>query len=101
MGRPSFKSKEDKKNLIEDWQASGLSIRKWCQQVQIPQSRFHQWKNKLLPVKKTVPNAFVELPEEKVTDIQLEYKGVKIYLSKGFDENLLSECFQVIRRLPC
>ena len=96
-----FRKKEDWETLVTEWQSSGLSARQWCLKQKIPESTFHQWKNRLFPVKKSDQITFVELPEEKTTTIQLEYKGVKIHINKGFDENLLSACFQAIRRIPC
>jgi len=45
---PRFYSPEQWKEILEDWQKSGLSLKRYCEQRDIIHSAFSRWRNKLL-----------------------------------------------------
>ena len=89
------------KSLIEDWQSSGQSISRWCQNRNIPDSTFAYWKKKFSKESLPCPSLFIELPEEEPTALQLEYQGAKFLLRKHFDEDVLASCLKILRRVSC
>lgn len=91
--------KQEWKNAVEAWQASGLSIKKWCDERGMADSTFHYWKKVFLPPKVN-KSSFIELQEEsKLRKIEMEYAGIKIYVENGFDENLLVHCLKVLKKV--
>lgn len=90
--------RQEWKAVVEEWQVSGLSSRKWCQERKIHNSTFHYWKKLFSPVSKPSRSSFLELSEEKKSRIEMELGGVKIYAESGFDENLLVHCLKVLKK---
>ncbi|MES2200430.1 MAG: hypothetical protein V4489_09750 [Chlamydiota bacterium] len=88
------------KVLVEEWQLSGTSVRKWCREHKISNSAFHYWKARFLPVAKSRQSSFVELHEEKRSRIEMEFGGIKVYVEDDFDENLLVRCLRALKRTP-
>ena len=91
--------RQEWKVIVEEWQASGLSSRKWCQEHNIPNSTFHPWKKLFSPIFKPSRSSFLELPEEKKSRIEMELGGIKIYAENGFDENLLVHCLRALKKV--
>lgn len=90
--------RQEWKIAVEEWQASGLSIREWCQRQDIADSTFHYWKKLFSSVSKPSRPSFFELFEEKKSRIEMELGGIKIYAESGFDENLLVHCLKVLKK---
>ena len=90
--------KQEWKAIVEEWRASGLSSRKWCQEHKIPNSTFYHWKKLFSPISKPSRSSFFELTEERRSRIEMELGGVKIYAESNFDENLLLHCLKVLKK---
>ncbi len=102
MGKiTSQENRQSWKNRVEEWQASGLSLRAWCSEKGISASTFAYWRKLFSTKCDPSSSRFVELPQEKMEAFELECHGVKIKVGKDFDENLLFRCLQVMRSLPC
>lgn len=96
------KTRKEKQQLIENWQASGLTARKWCLQHHIPVSTFYGWRRNRISSKNLNEISFMELPEKgTAAEIRLEYKGVSILVPKNFNDKLLRACIQVIGGTLC
>jgi len=96
-----MRTKVERAQLVTDWKNSGLSVRQWCLNQNIPRTTFDQWRRDLQKKSPSKDVSFVELSEEKTTGITLECNNIKIHISKHFDEQLLCACFQAIRRISC
>jgi hypothetical protein len=87
------------------WQASGLSGRAWCCENQISYSTFSYWRQKINSnpqlTAKLGLEAFVELSDssEAPVGITLEYRGITLFLSKRFNEDLLKRCLKVLKEI--
>jgi hypothetical protein len=89
--------KQQWKDRILEQRSSGLSIPKWCRQNDVPIYNFRYWQDKLLPVS-IERSAFTEMiPKKDNQGICLECQGMKIYLSPGFDTQVLKKCLEVIK----
>ncbi len=94
------------KKIVLEWQASGKSIKSWCQENKIPITTLCGWKNRLKKsntdsVKATA--GFIELKEQIQSDpgIILEYEGIKIHLKEKFDKTVLKQCLDCLRGVSC
>jgi len=91
---------EDK---VKEWQASGKSVKAWCQEQKIPPTTFYGWRErsvegKCKTKKLSKKKHFIELKDEQQThSITLEFDGVKIHLSESFNALLLKRCLAVLR----
>lgn len=90
--------RQEWKVAVAEWQASGLTSRKWCQERNIPNSTFHHWKKLFSSIPKSGRCSFIELPEGKPSRIEMEFEGVKIYAEDDFDEALLIRCLKVLKK---
>lgn len=85
---------------VSTWKASGKSARQWCKERNIPQSTFNYWQDKFFP-KKLDPTAFVEIPSEQSTGIEIRCLGFEIHVGKEFDQTTLTRCLKAIRSCSC
>lgn len=99
MAKPlSEELKQQWRDRILEQRSSGLSIPKWCRQNDVPLYNFRYWQDKLLP-RFFERSTFTEVVSKKDNPgIFLEYQGVKIHLSPGFDPQVLRECLEVIKK---
>lgn len=86
---------------VNEWQASGLSIKKWCKERNISDSTFQYWKERVLSDKAPHRSRFIELPQEKASRIEMECAGVKVYIDDQFDEHTLVKCLQALKKVSC
>ena len=81
-----MKTIEEKKKLITDFKASGLSMTKWCKEQGIATSTMSKWIKKYAPQQQKAK--FIEIPKtikEKRYNkpIVIEYKDFKISISES------------------
>ena len=109
---PTRKSvRNEWKNRLEQYRSSGKPILAWCKDQGIPYQTFYYWHKRLDITKdsekplapKQEVNPFLEIldPINEQSGLIIEFKGVKIHLSKKFDPSTLTECLQVLRGIPC
>lgn len=102
---------ETLKNLwthrLEQWQSSGLPVKKWCREQGICKPTFYYWRHKLMPHPKiptsapptTTLSTFVELVDRcdsSISGVSIECRGMTIRLSRDFHQESLSSCLQVL-----
>jgi hypothetical protein len=88
------------KTLVDNWSSSGKSIRKWCLENSIPINTFRYWKDKFFS-QKLDQKAFLEIVEEKSTNIVIRCKNFEIHIDKNFDEEMLGRCLMSMRSSLC
>lgn len=96
------KTHEEKKKLINSWQASGLSMTQWCKNQDIPVSTFSGWKTQLEDPMHLKAQDFISINSDSGgAGIELQFEAISIKLSKNFDPDVLAKCLVVIKRLGC
>ena len=101
-GMENFKkpsNNEERAAFIEQWKASGVSVRQWCARWNISEAAFYYWKKALSPTYRTI--MFTEIAEKKQTDIRVECNGIAIRIKPGFDEDALVSFLKAVRRIGC
>jgi len=88
------------KEKINQQKISGKSISAWCRENKILYRSFFYWRSKIFS-KKIDHSNFIELKEEKKTNIILEYWGININLDKNFDSEILKKCLILLKEMPC
>lgn len=94
--------KEEWQKRIEQWQASGKSCRKWCQDYQIPYTTFLGWRHRLKRLENQ-GSSFIELknlPKQEVI-LTLECGGIRILLPHGCNDQLIKQCLSAMRSVLC
>jgi hypothetical protein len=94
------------KEIVLEWEASGKSIKAWCQENKIPITTFCGWKNRFKKFNTDsvkTKAGFIELKEQSQPDpgIILEYSGIKIHLKAKFDKTALKQCLDCLRGALC
>ena len=94
------------RDRVCEWEASGKSVRVWCQENKIPITTLYGWKNKLKKSSTNVvktKSAFIELKDQMQSDsgIILEYNGIKIHLRSKFDKVVFKQCLDCLRGALC
>lgn len=88
------------KERIQQQQADGLSIEKWCRQHQISPHTFHYWKDKLFP-KPLSRSSFAELHTKQNSSISLQASGLYVRLGADCAPALRKQIFALFAELPC
>jgi hypothetical protein len=110
MEEDSMKGDLEKQALwnkrIDECQASGLSIKKWCQENNIVYPTFQYWRAKILnsqtvgrqrpQITRKSFTELVERPRSNATGVEIVISKTTIRLQKGFDENVLKSCLCAI-----
>ena len=81
-----------------------VSISQWCREQEIRYKPFLYWKKQFgSPTKRPIDHsAFKELTDSlETTGLSIEYRGVRISLSKNFDAETLTRCLQACGGLSC
>ena len=86
---------------IQQQQASGLSIERWCLKAQIKTHTFHYWKDRLHPKVLLDRSCFTELSNAKSPGISIEYQGIRIHVDNQFDSITLQRCLAVLMGVKC
>ncbi len=78
----------------------GTSGPEWAKEQQIPYPTFCYWRSKLADL---TSKSFVELVDASGThqELQLEWQGITVRLSKDFNERALKRFLQVLQELQC
>lgn len=104
MAQPlSSAEKQEWQKRILKQQESGLSIKQWCCNHQIPVHAFYYWKKRLhfanTPLNRS---SFFELPQpKKENGITIEYCEFRVLLEKGFEPSILKQCLTILKELSC
>jgi hypothetical protein len=91
MTKSSLAEKEIWAERIQEQQASGLSIKKWCQSKKLWPHAFYYWKKALAPI------TFQEIADTSRCRVEITYQGVKIHL----ESSSLKQCLSVLKELTC
>ena len=103
MSKPySQEKKQEWIERIRNREESGLTIKEWCRQNQISSHCFYYWGSRLFPKKPLADrSSFTELCNAHESGLFIEYGGMRIYLDKYFDSELLKRCLFTLRELKC
>ena len=90
-------------SLIQDQQASGLSIRKWCDQNNIKQCTFFYWKKRLSEKpEKEICFAEISLAEVPAgsfeAPVHIRYRDFEVLVGKAATCLQLTEVLEALRR---
>ena len=95
------RAKEEWLELVEDWEASGMSGAAWCRERGVHYQCFLYWRRRSRDLAGTsqavIPaeGGFCEiLPSGRLT---LEVDGVLLHLERGFDGGLLREVVSTLK----
>ncbi len=114
MSRKQRESKRDQRQFwqmaIEIWQASGMSVSKFCQAEGLSANSFYIWRNKLAQAdtsgpgkqKKLSPSAFIEVTIPKNNPAALELvlsSGSTLRISSGADSATLNDVISVLQQV--
>lgn len=87
--------------IIEAWRASGKSATAWCRENNFNYTTFIGWSSRLRQSSKqaSINSPFIELQNSSPErcGITLEYEGISIKISPGFDQITLNQCLEVLR----
>ena len=79
---------------ITAWQQSGMNVAAWCRENSENYHRFLYWRKRLAS---PAPASFLELTLPAAIPISLECNGVLVYVSRGFDPELLADILFVLK----
>jgi len=91
MTKTSLADKDLWAKRIKEQQASGLSIKKWCQNNKLWPHAFYYWKKALEPI------TFQEISDTSRCRVEITYQQVRIYL----ESSSLKQCLSVLKELKC
>jgi hypothetical protein len=114
MSKKQKESKEDQwqfwQMAIETWQASGMSVSKFCEAEGLSESSFYIWRKKLAQAddaetgkqKKLNPSSFIEVAMPKNNSAALEfvlYSGNTLRISSGADSTTLNDVISALQQV--
>ena len=114
MSKKQRESKEDQRQFwqmaIETWQASGMSVSRFCEVEGLPESSFYIWRKKLAQTddaetgkqKKLSSPAFIEVAIPKDNPAALELilsSGNTLRVSSGADSTTLNNVISVLKQV--
>jgi len=96
------------RGVLRQWRASGLKVRRFCEQHRIRESQFWWWRRRLeesttrIGQPAFVPVTLVESrgPASAAIDIRLA-SGHRLCVRSGCDRQLLAEVVAVLEGRPC
>lgn len=97
--RVSPEKRAEWREIIQKQQKSALSIQRWCNENQIKVHLFHYWKGELFRKESISKASFIELKDEKLKEIVIEYKGFHIHIESDFNPQLFKKCLTVLKEL--
>jgi hypothetical protein len=97
------------KAVVDRWRMSGLNARLWCRQNRIIYTTFLGWRNRLQKndhpqESQTLPrSSFIEISETAPdsSGVIMEFQGIQIHLSRGFDSSVLQSCLKTLKEGIC
>ena len=114
MSRKQRESKNDQQQFwqmaIETWQASGMSVSKFCEAEGLSESSFYIWRKKFAQAddgeadkqKKLSPSAFIEVAMPKDNPAALELvlsSGNTLRIHSGTDSATLNDVISVLKQV--
>jgi len=111
MSKKQRESKKDQRQFwqmaIETWQASGMSVSKFCKAEGLSESSFYIWRKKFAQAddaetgkqKKLSPSAFIEVAMPKDNPAALELvlsSGSTLRISSGADSKTLTNLLSAL-----
>jgi len=114
MSKKQKESKKDQRQFwqmaIETWQASGMSVSKFCEAEGLSESSFYIWRKKLAQAddaetgkqKKLNPPAFIEVAMPKNNSAALELvlsSGNTLRISSGADSTTLNDVISALKQV--
>ena len=114
MSKKQRESKKDQRQFwqmaIETWQASGMSVSKFCKAEGLSESSFYNWRKKLATTdapgpdkqKKLNGSAFIEVAMPKDNPAALELvlsSGNTLRISSGADSKTLNNVISVLQQV--
>lgn len=72
---------------LQQQKASGLSIKRWCEENQVSGPKFFYWKERLFP--NAIERSLFTEVKEKKSGVSLEWRGVSVQLGADFDPSTL------------
>ncbi len=106
MKRTSPEEKLEWARRIQEQSKSGQSISRWCHERNLPYNTFLYWRDQL-PLSNSCaaplqPAPFKELVEpSRESGVVIEYRGVRLHLSKQFDQLVFMQCLASLKELQC
>ena len=88
------------KERIQQQKDSGLSIKNWCEQNQLPRQSYFYWRKKI-STQLLNRASFTELTDIDTSGIFIEYRSIRIHLDKTFDASILKRCLMTLKETPC
>ena len=113
MSKKQRESKKDQRQFwqmaIETWQASGMSVSKFCEAEGLAEGTFYNWRKKLAQAddtetgkqKKLSPSAFIEVAMPKnmaVLELVLS-SGNTLRINSGADSATLNDVISVLQQV--
>ena len=103
------------KEKLEEWEASGKSGARWCQEQQLSYHYFTHWKKILLsdkktPEPKTLPDpkelsSFTELSDSpsgiEGSGVKIQHENFMLHLDRNFDPKSLGRILLLLRTFSC
>ena len=90
---------------VEQWQASGVAVTKWCEDNKISRSAFYHWRKIILNPKPYFrcfkKSSFVEIARESSSEpcLEINIQGISISLANDFDADILLRFLNVMRKI--
>lgn len=72
MRRRQHRSARQWRQILEDWQGSGLSVSQFCRNHKVPTSAFYRWKRKLGQAEDRERASFIQVAWPTAKDAMLE-----------------------------
>lgn len=80
------------------WRMSGKTGAAWCRDNGIGYYQFQYWRDKLRRSKPAEPvGQFVQLTVDNPLPLRLEFNGIHLHVSAGFDPHLLRDVISALR----
>ena len=85
---------------IEQQRQSGLSMKEWCRENNIPVSTFYYWNEKLFPRVLQKSN-FTELAKKKPETVSLQARGLSVRIDSNCAPEIRRQLFLLFGEMPC
>ena len=114
MSKKQKESKKDQRQFwqmaVETWQASGMSVSKFCKAEGLSEGPFYNWRKRLAKTdapevakqKKLIPSAFIEVAIPKDNPAALELilsSGNTLRINSGVDSARLNDVISVLQQV--
>ena len=85
---------------IEQQRQSGLSMKEWCREHDIPVSTFYYWNEKLSP-KTLQKSSFTELAKKKSETVSLQTRGLSVRIDSNCAPEVRKQLFLLFAEVSC